>query len=152
MAQVFLSHMKYQICAALIATKILKEYYHKAPYGDLKDTYEKNAKYFEEYTIACIKQYEKYNTDQAFQIVLQRIKLYGNVTCLQVAADAQDKLFIATPCCAQAMNNIWCHNIHLKQSNKRNEIAVPIAIFLLGLLALFLVTYRYLPLVRIYYY
>ncbi|CAF1069123.1 unnamed protein product [Adineta steineri] len=122
MAQVFLSHMKYRICAALIATKILKEYFHGTAYADLKDTYEKNAKYFEEYAIAC-------------QIVLQRIELYGNVTCLQVAADAQDKLFIATPCCAQAINNIWCHNIHPKQSNKRKEIAMAIAIFSLGLLA-----------------
>ncbi|CAF0878333.1 unnamed protein product [Adineta steineri] len=142
MAQVLLSHMKYRICAALIATKILKQYFRTASYGDLKDSYEKNAKYFEEYAIACIKQCEKYNTDQACQIVLQRIELYGNVTCLQVAADAKDKLFIATPCCVQAMNNIWYNNIHPKQSNKRSEIAMSIGVLSLGLLAPFCVTYR----------
>ncbi|CAF1094081.1 unnamed protein product [Adineta steineri] len=142
MAQVFLSHMKYRICAALIATKILKQYSHKAPYGDLKDSYKKNAKYFKEYAIACIKQCEKYDIDQAGQIVLQRIELYGNVTCLQIAADAQHKLFLATPCCVQAMNNIWYNNIYPKQSNKRNEIAMTIGIFSLGLLAPFFSTYQ----------
>ncbi|CAF3967063.1 unnamed protein product, partial [Adineta steineri] len=142
MAQVFLSHMKYRICAALIATKILKQYFQKAPYGDLKDSYEKNAKYFEEYAIACINLCAKNNTDQACEIVLQRIELYGNVTCLQIAADAKDKLFIASPCCVQAMNNIWYNNIHPEQSNKRNEIAMAIGLFSLGLLAPFCVTFR----------
>ncbi|CAF1116563.1 unnamed protein product, partial [Adineta steineri] len=148
MAQVFLSHMKYRICAALIATKILKQYFEKAPYGDLRDNYEKNAKYFEEYAIACIKQCEKNDTDQACEIVLQRIELYGNVTCLQVAADAQDKLFIATPCCVQAMNNMWYNNIHPKQSNKRNELAMAIGLFSLGLLAPFFVNYRDPPKIK----
>ncbi|CAF4055197.1 unnamed protein product, partial [Adineta steineri] len=142
MAQVFLSHMKYRICAALIATKILKQYFQRAPYGDLRDNYEKNAKYFEEYAISCIKLCEKNNTDLACEIVLQRIELYGNVTCLQIAADAKDKLFIATPCCVQAMNNIWYKNIHHEQSNKRNGIAMAIGLFSLGLLAPFFVNYR----------
>ena len=30
MAKVCLSHMKYRICPALLATKILKQYHHKA--------------------------------------------------------------------------------------------------------------------------
>ncbi|CAF4051819.1 unnamed protein product, partial [Rotaria sordida] len=106
MAKVLLSYVKYRICAALIATKILKEYYSKATHGELKDSYMKNANYFQQYAIDCITQCEKNDPDQACQIVLQRIELYGNVTCLQVAADANDKLFIATPCCVQAMNNI----------------------------------------------
>ncbi|CAF1432957.1 unnamed protein product, partial [Adineta steineri] len=148
MAQVFLSHMKYRICAALIATKILKQYFQRAPYGDLKDSYEKNAKYFEEYAISCIKQCEKNDTDLACEIVLQQIELYGNVTCLQVAADAQDKLFIATPCCVQAMNNIWYNNIHPEQSKKRNELAMAIGLFSLGLLAPFFVTYRDPPKIK----
>ncbi|CAF1525888.1 unnamed protein product, partial [Adineta steineri] len=142
MAQVFLSHMKYRICAALIATKILKQYHHKTRYGDLRDNYEKNAKYFEEYAIACIKQCEKNDTDLACEIVLQRIELYGNVTCLQIAADAKDKLFIATPCCVQAMNNMWYNNIHPEQSKKRNKLAMAIGVFSFGLLAPLWVTFR----------
>jgi len=84
MAKVFLSYMKYRICASLIATKILKEYYNVAPHGELKDNYRKNANYFQDYAIACVGQCEKNDTDQSREIILQRMELYGNVTCLQV--------------------------------------------------------------------
>jgi hypothetical protein len=84
MAKVLLSHMKYRICAALIATKILKEYQNVATHGELKDGYMKSADYFQQYAIECINQCEKNDAEQAYQIVLQRIELYGNVTCLQV--------------------------------------------------------------------
>ncbi len=84
MAKVFLSHMRYRICAALIATKILKEYHNVATHGELKDNYRKNADYFQDYAIACVGQCEKNDTEQSCQIVLQRMELYGNVTCLQV--------------------------------------------------------------------
>ena len=84
MAKVFLSHIKYRICSALIATKILKEYHHKSTHGELKDSYMKSAEYFQDYAIECINQCEKNDAEQACQIVLQRIELYGNVTCLQV--------------------------------------------------------------------
>ncbi|CAF4870469.1 unnamed protein product [Rotaria sp. Silwood1] len=142
MAKVFLSHMKYRICAALLATKILKQYYSIATHGELKDSYMKNANYFQQYAIDCITQCEKNDSDQACQIILQRIELYGNVTCLQVASDAKDKLFIATPCCVQAMNNIWFDKIYPEQSRKRNALSIVIGFFSLGLLAPFVVHYR----------
>ena len=84
MAKVLLFYNKYRICAALIATKILKQYHSKAAYGELKANYMKNANYFQQYAIDCITQCEKNNLNQACQIVLQRIDLYGNVSCLQV--------------------------------------------------------------------
>ncbi|CAF1177771.1 unnamed protein product [Rotaria sp. Silwood1] len=149
MAKVLLCYVKYRICPALIATKILKEYHRKAPYGELKENYMKNADYFQQYAIDCITQCEKNDSDQACQIVLQRIELYGNVTCLQVAADAEDKLFIATSCCVQAMNNIWYDKIHAKQSRKRNYFFMGMGFFSSGLLAPFTVTYRTCP--KVYY-
>lgn len=84
MAQVFLCYMKYRMCAALIATKILKEYYKNAIHGELKESYLKSADYFQQYAIECINQCEKNDANQACQIVLQRIELFGYVTCLQV--------------------------------------------------------------------
>ena len=85
MAKVLLCHVKYRICAALIATKILKEYHKIARHGDLKNSYMENANYFEQYAINCINQCEKNDPELACQIVLQQIELYGNVTCLQVS-------------------------------------------------------------------
>ncbi len=60
----------------------------------------------------------------------------------KVASHAADKLFIATPCCVQAMDNIWYNKIHPEVSKKRNEVSMTIGVFSLGLLAPFFVTYR----------
>jgi len=84
MAKVFLSHMKYRICPALIATKILKQYHHKATYGELKNGYLKSAKYFEQYAINCLDKCDDHDSDKTCEIILQRNELYGYVTCLQV--------------------------------------------------------------------
>ncbi|CAF2638466.1 unnamed protein product [Rotaria sp. Silwood2] len=151
-AKVLLAYLKYRICAALIATKILKKYHSKAIYGDLKDNYKKDANYFEQYAIACITQCEKNDSEQACQIVLQRIELYGYVSCLQVASDAEDKLFIATPCCVQSMNNIWYDKILPNESRKLNSVLLFIGIISFGLLSPFILTYRKLATVRIYFY
>ena len=64
--------------------KILKKYHKKANYGDLKEAYMKSAEYFEQYAIKCISLCELNDPDQACEIVVQQIELYGNVTCLQV--------------------------------------------------------------------
>jgi hypothetical protein len=84
MAKVFLAYIKYRICAALIATDILKKYHSEASHGDLKNGYMTSAKYFEQYAIDCINQCEKNDPDLACEIVLQQIDLFGYVTCLQV--------------------------------------------------------------------
>ena len=84
MAKVFLAHIKYRICAALIATDILKKYHSKASHGALKNGYMKNSEYFEQYAMDCIDQCEKNEPDLACEIVLQRIDLFGYITCLQV--------------------------------------------------------------------
>jgi len=84
MAKVFLSHMKYRICPALIATKILQQYHHKATYGKLKDEYSKSMTYFQQYAITCLEKCNDHDADKACEIVLERNELYGYVTCLQV--------------------------------------------------------------------
>lgn len=84
MAKVFLCFMKYRICPALIATKILKSYYEIAEYSHLKDSYIESAKYFENYAVNCLDQCDDVDADQACEIVLQENELYGYVTCLQV--------------------------------------------------------------------
>ena len=84
MAKVFLAHMKYRICAALIATKILKQYHSKASHGEVKDSYMKSAEYFEQYAIDCVNLCQKNDPNLACEIVLQPVDIFGNVTCLQV--------------------------------------------------------------------
>ncbi|CAF1229932.1 unnamed protein product [Rotaria sordida] len=142
MAKVFLSHMKYRICPALIATKILKQYHSKAHYGDLKKGYEKAATYFEQYAIDCLDKCDDNDVDKACEIVIQQNELYGYVTCLQVASDAQDKSFLSEPTCVQAMNNIWYDKLSPEQTSIRHRWGLLSGIVSLGLLAPFFVTYR----------
>jgi hypothetical protein len=84
MAKALLAHMKYRICSALIATKILKEYHSKADRDDTRNAYWANATYFEQYAINCLSACQKNDQDKACELVLQQIELYGRVTCLQV--------------------------------------------------------------------
>lgn len=84
MAKVFLAHMKYRICPVLIATKIFKQYHHKASLGDLRDSYYKSIQYFEQYAINCLDKCDDHDAAKACEIVLQQNQLYGYVTCLQV--------------------------------------------------------------------
>ncbi|CAF2048039.1 unnamed protein product [Rotaria magnacalcarata] len=142
MAKVFLCFVKYRICPALIATKILKEYYAKTIYGTTKDEYEANIKYFEKYAIDCLDECNQEDPDRACQLVVQQNELYGYVTCLQVASDARDEKFIARPSSAQAMHCIWFDKINKKKTDNLSYVALMFGIFSLGFLASPLVRYR----------
>ncbi|CAF4944666.1 unnamed protein product, partial [Rotaria sp. Silwood1] len=140
MAKVFLCYLKYRICPALIATKILKQYYLVANYGDLKERYMESANYFEQYAIDCLDKCD--DEDRACDIAVQQNELYGYVTCLQVAADANDKLLIATSCCSQAMRNIWYDKLHPKKTLAYNGLFLLLGILSFGLLAPAFIDYR----------
>ncbi|UJR26318.1 hypothetical protein I4U23_007656 [Adineta vaga] len=142
MAKVFLSHMKYRVCPALIATKILKQYYHYETHEDIRIIYKNNANYFEKYAINCLRECVEHNAERTCKIILQQNELYGYVTCLQVAADAEDKLFIASPCSVQAMNNIWYDQLYPEQTRKRDIIALSVGFATFGLTAPASVSYR----------
>lgn len=83
-AKVFLSFMKYRICPALIATKILRKYSQKAIYGELKSGYIENADYFEQYAVHCLDRCDDHYSAEAGEIILQSLELYGYVSCVQV--------------------------------------------------------------------
>lgn len=165
MAKVFLAHMKYRICPALIATKIFRQYHRKAAYGDLKRRYETSKQYFEKYAIDCLEYCNDDDPEKASEIILQRNELYGYVTCLQVrstivmiercshvhikvAADAEDQAFIATAACVQAVNNIWYNKLHPDQSSFAHKMALFTGFITLGLMAPFVVSYRQAKKVR----
>ena len=161
MAKVFLAHIKYRICAALIATKILKQYHSKASHGDLKNGYIASATYFQQYAIDCINECEKNDSDLACEIVLQEIDLFGYVTCLQVtlfvfaslsshlpmnivkvASDAGDKRCIATPCCVQTIKNVWNDKFDPEESEGWGRVRAAIGLFSFGILGPIMIKYR----------
>ncbi|CAF0816739.1 unnamed protein product [Adineta ricciae] len=142
MAKVLLSHMKYRICPALIATKIFKEYHKNAIHEDLKADYKTSATYFEQYAIDCIDKCDDHDREKACAIILQQNELYGYTTCLQIAAVADDKNFLSTPCCVQALNNIWYDKLCPEQGRKRDVLGLALGFLTCGLAAPLCVRYR----------
>jgi len=87
LAKVFIAHMKDRICGALIATEILshlRDTSADAVYGDKKDDLTHWINYFEQYAINCIDLCFKNDPNMARILTIQRVEMFGDVTCLQV--------------------------------------------------------------------
>ena len=84
MSKVFLNHMQTRICAALIASKIMKSYEEYSHDNESKDLFITRAKYFEDYASECLKCCYTCDEDIACEISIRRIDLFGGVSCLQV--------------------------------------------------------------------
>ncbi|CAF0946556.1 unnamed protein product [Adineta steineri] len=145
LAKVFLAHMKDRICGALIATEILSHLRDKssdAVYGDIKIDLTRWIKYFEQYALNCMDLCFKNDPNMAQILTVQRVEAFGDVTCLQVADDANSKRFASHPCCRQAENSIWYDKLHSDQFHIRYYIGQLIGIWTLGLLAPFTARFR----------
>ena len=59
-----------------------------------------------------------------------------------MAADAGDKLFIARPCCVQAIKNVWNDKIDPDRSQGLGRLSTAIGFSSLGLLGPMFVSYR----------
>jgi len=84
MSKVLISHMQTRICAALIASKVLKSYQKLAHDNELKDVLSSQADQFEEYANEFLKNCYHYDEEKACEIAVRRINLFGGVSCLQV--------------------------------------------------------------------
>ncbi|CAF1249047.1 unnamed protein product [Adineta ricciae] len=146
MAKVFLGHMQTRICAALIASKILKCYIEYARDNDSKDALSSEAEQFEDYAIKCLRFCYNYDESIACEIAIRRINIFGGVSCLQVAVDADDKNFVGQPCCDQLLNNVWYDKLDPYKTTLIRRVLVLISVCSFGLLAPLLVAYRKPPL------
>jgi hypothetical protein len=84
MCKVIMSFMQTRICAALIASKVMKSYQKLAHDNELKDKLFTRANEFEEYAIESLQWCYTYHEDRACEIAIRSIHLFGGVTCLQV--------------------------------------------------------------------
>ena len=107
MAKIFLSQMKTRICSALIASKILKSLAAYAPDQAAKDTLYTKAGDFETHAIEFIRCSYFYDKHQACELIMRRLDLYGDVTCLEMAIAADDKKFLHEDACQTLLTNIW---------------------------------------------
>jgi hypothetical protein len=73
----------------------------------------------------------------------------SHLLSLKVAADADDKLFIAQPCCVQAINSAWFDKLHPNQTRIRDQLALFTGVVTCGLAAPLCVDYLQSDTVRI---
>ncbi|CAF3341207.1 unnamed protein product, partial [Rotaria sp. Silwood2] len=142
MSKVILSHMQTRISAALIASKIFKSYKKFAYDNEAKDVLYCQAEQFEEYANECLKCCYYLHEEKAHEIAIRSINVFGGVSCLQVAVDADDKSFVSQPCCNQLLNNIWHDKIEPIQFTLLQRIGLLLSICTFGLLAPVFITFR----------
>ncbi len=136
MAKIFLGQMKTRLCSALIASKILKSLATYAPDHDSNEKINSEADDFETYAIECIRCSYFYDHDQACELIIRRVDLYGKVTCLQVAIAADDKKFLYEDACNALLTNIWFDKEDPRQEQGRliiNLLTMGISQFFISL-------------------
>ena len=136
MAKIFLSQMKTRICSALIASKILKSLAEYAPDHDSKSKIQSEANEFEMYAIECVRCSYFYDHVQACELIMRRVDLYGEVTCLQMAIAADDKKFLYEDACNSLLTNIWFDKIDPVQERTRlvvNLLTIGISQFFISI-------------------
>jgi hypothetical protein len=62
-----------------------------------------------------------------------------------MAADADDKRFLAHSCCSRAIRNVWYDKLNPEQSRIQDQFCYLLAVLSLGLLAPWIVKFRTKP-------
>ncbi|CAF1523557.1 unnamed protein product, partial [Didymodactylos carnosus] len=111
MAKLFLKHMRTRICASLIAAKIIKAIARREYDRAIRNEYEQEANYFVSFAIECLTCCYNNDKEYACELVIREVDMFGGVTCLQVAAAADNKKFLHEETCQVALTNIWYDRI-----------------------------------------
>ncbi len=107
MGKIFLGQMKTRICSALLASKVLKSLSNYAPDHESKKILLSEADDFETHAIEFVRCSYSYNKQLTCELIMRQVKLYGDVTCLQMAIVADDKKFLDEDACSALLTNIW---------------------------------------------
>lgn len=163
MAKVLLLHTRSRICASLIASALFKEYASLSPLVDLKDKFAMQSLEFETYAAMSLNKCYEYNEEYACELLLRRVPLFGNVSCMQVSAiDSKNEYrqlinqsiclqiaiasqcgkLVETACFDQTLNQVWYNKLSLANEQTLGRLAHIPSIFTGGLLAPVFITYR----------
>lgn len=138
MAKIFLAQMKTRLCSALIASKILKSFIPYGPDQNSKEKLSSEADDFETYAIECIRCSYFYDRGQACELIMRRVDLYGEVTCLQMAIAANNKKFLYEDACNALLTNIW----YDKEDPEQDRTLLVINVLTMGISQFFFSTYE----------
>ena len=118
-AKIILGRMKTRICSALIASSILNSLADYAPDHDSKEKLYAEANVFGTYAIEFLRCSYSYKKQLACELLIREVKLYGDVTCLQMAILADAKKFLFEDACQAVLTNIWYDALDPVQERKR---------------------------------
>lgn len=142
MSKVFLVELRTRIGSALIGSKIFKSFVDFAADNESKEIFNAKSVQFEEIAEDFLKSCYNADEEKSCEIVIRRLNLYGDLSCLQVAVDADDKSFVSQPCCDLLLNNIWFDSIQPVQSNFMTRIQFWSSFFTFGLISPFVLSFR----------
>ncbi|UJR20641.1 hypothetical protein I4U23_023766 [Adineta vaga] len=135
MAKVFLVYQPCLICAALIASAILKKFLKSSADVDHKEKLNTQALEFETLAAEFINNCYEYKDELACQLLLREIPLFGGVTCMQVAISSESKKLVETACFDQALTQVWYNKLSLTKRHKHNRLSQFLSLLTLGFLA-----------------
>ncbi|CAF1576811.1 unnamed protein product, partial [Didymodactylos carnosus] len=134
LAKVFILHLKSRICAALIASKILKMFSKKTTIDlQLREQLSRESDEFDLIATKFINSCYEYKEDLACELLLRPVPLFGNVTCTQIAIANENKLFLQTSCFDRTLNRIWYDKLSLTNRSILSKPGVLISELTFGL-------------------
>ncbi|CAF4886108.1 unnamed protein product, partial [Rotaria sp. Silwood1] len=142
MAKIFLVHLPSRICAALIASAIFKRYSKASTSTYMKEKFQNQSLEFEENAVRFIDKCYEYNERLACELLLRKVPLFGNVTCMQVAISSECGKLVGTHCFDQAVNQVWCNKLSITNQQTSAKPSLLFSILSFGLLAPIFVNYR----------
>ena len=93
----------YSIGAALIATLVYTKKYRKSG----EDCDKEAAAEFENFAVQILDKFHQSNPSLCAKAIIRRIPAYGNVTWLELAAEAKAEEFVAQKAVQGVLNEIW---------------------------------------------
>lgn len=138
LAKIFLGQMKTRICSALLASKVLKSLSKYAPDHESKRKLLSEADEFETHAIEFVRYAYSYNRQQTCELIMRKVDLYGEVTCLHMAIVADDKKFLYQDACQALLTNIWFDKV----DPVRERTRLVINILTLGISQIFISLYE----------
>ncbi|CAF4622125.1 unnamed protein product, partial [Rotaria sp. Silwood2] len=86
---------------------------------DNDNSYEQMVDEFENLAVQILDRFYQVNSHTCIKALIRRIPVYGNVTWLQLAAEADAKKFISQRAVQEVLNNIWYGYIHQQESEMK---------------------------------
>ncbi|CAM4831903.1 unnamed protein product [Rotaria magnacalcarata] len=140
-AKILILHIRSRICAALLCVVILKYRARIANTSDTQHLYKQQAVDFEIYATDCINACNSKSENNACELMIRQIPLFGSTTCMQVPIACHCSRFINTDCFSQVLNRIWFNKLAPINLSAFSGVKMIASLMTFGLFAPLLITY-----------